>query len=79
MNYLLLWELIDDMEIEKDYLQVFILRKKFGRKGLQEVEHTQENPPYKSIHRYYTHNPINAKIYVIDDNEHTTMLLAEEY
>ncbi|MGN0650051.1 MAG: DUF960 family protein [Oscillospiraceae bacterium] len=30
-------------------------------------------------HEFRTENPITAKIYVIDDGDHSTMLLAEEY
>ncbi|MFL0194334.1 DUF960 family protein [Clostridium sp. WILCCON 0269] len=80
VTFLLLWDLIDEMEVDKkDYLQIFILRTKFGRKNLQEIEHTQEKPPYKKIHRYFTENTINAKIYIIDDGHHSIMMLAEEY
>lgn len=79
-TYLMLWNLIDEMDVEKkDYLQVFNLRTKLGIKTIQEIEHTQEEPPYKSIHRFYTENPVDAKVFVIDDGDHATMLLAEEY
>lgn len=80
--YLMLWQLIDEMDIaenEKDSLQVFKLSAKFGKRIFQEVEHSQENAPYKSIHRFYTEMPVNAKVFVIDDGDHATMLLAEEY
>lgn len=78
--FLMLWDLIDKMETEeKDYLQVFELRAVYGIDAIQEIEHVQEQPPYKKIHRYYTANPVEAKIYVIDDGDHSTMLLAEEY
>ena len=80
LHYLQLWQMIEDMDVEqKDYLQIFVLRTKFGRKGLQEVEHTQEEPPYRSIHRFYTATPVNAKIFVLDDGNNSTMLLADEY
>lgn len=81
----MLWELIDEMDIaecEKDSLQVFTLSAKFGKRSFQEVEHSQENVPYKSIHRFYTEMPVNAKIYVIDsggESGNSTMLLANEY
>lgn len=78
--YLELWKLIDEMDIEeKDYLQVFELRAVHGIDAIQEIEHTQEQPPYRKIYRYYTDKPVNAKIYVIDDGDHSTMLLSEEY
>lgn len=80
ITFLLLWELIDEMEVdEKDYLQIFILRAKLDEQKMQEIEHFQEQPPYKEVHRFYTESPIDAKVYVIDDGEHSTMLLAEEY
>lgn len=42
---ILLWNLVDDLKIEKDYLQVF----KLSRAGeVVNIEHTQEVPNYKS-------------------------------
>ena len=72
----LLWNLIDLLPSERDYLQVFWL-KPFG--GMQQVIHTSEEPEYKKVLLFPSDNPINAKIYVIDDDDHTTMLLASEY
>ena len=72
----LLWNLIDLLPPERDYLQVFWL-KPFG--GMQQVIHTAEEPAYKKVLMFPTDEPITAKIYVIDDDDHTTMLLAEEY
>ena len=72
----LLWDLIDLLPSERDYLQVFWL-KPFG--GMQQVIHTAEEPEYKKVLLFPSDNPITAKVYVIDDDTHTTMLLAEEY
>lgn len=74
----LLWFLIDSMDVpEKDYLQVFQLEPD-GE--IQRVLHTQEEPPYRSEHLLkFGDTPISAKILVIDDGDHSTMLLAEEY
>ena len=72
----LLWQLIDLLPPERDYLQVFRLEP-FG--GMQQVIHTSEEPAYKKVLMFPTDEPITAKIYVIDDDDHTTMLLAEEY
>ncbi|GAB6152564.1 DUF960 family protein [Desulfosporosinus burensis] len=79
--FLTLWQLIDELEMEKiDYLQVFTLRKISGKRNIQEVEHTMEEPPYKSIHRFYSEMAIDAKVFVIDDGcEYSVMMLAEEY
>lgn len=74
---IILWDLIDSMEVvEKDYLQVFHLS---AESGMQKITHSQEQPPYERQLEFRTDNPITAKIFVIDDETHTTMLLAEEY
>ena len=70
------WNLIDLLPPESDYLQVFWL-KPFG--GMQQVIHTAEEPEYKKVLLFPSDDPITAKIYVIDDSDHCTMLLAEEY
>ena len=74
---IVLWDLIDSMEVaEKDYLQVFRLTTD---DTTQHITHTQEQTPYERTLEFRTDNPITAKIFVIDDETHTTMLLAEEY
>ena len=72
----LLWNLIDLLPPERDYLQVFSLSP-FG--GMQQVIHTSEEPEYKKVFLFPSYAPVTAKIYVIDDSDHCTMLLAEEY
>ena len=72
----LLWNLIDLLPPERDYMQVFRLEP-FG--GMQQVIHTSEEPEYKKVFLFPSDDPVTAKIYVIDDDTHTTMLLAEEY
>ena len=62
---------------QKDYLQVFTLTK---TPTGQHIVHEQEQPPY----RYELDVPcdgdaVDAKVFVIDDLTHSTMLLAEEY
>ena len=77
LTQIVLWHLIDSMEVEKkDYLQVFRLTTD---SKTQHVTHTQEQPPYEHTLEFRTDNPITAKIFVIDDETHITMLLAEEY
>ena len=81
-----LWSLIDDLRQSKhniDYLQVFNLYEATdaAEKPIQVVWHSQEEPQYDA---FYTlclpeSEPIQAKIFVIDDTSHSTMLLAEEY
>ncbi len=72
-----MWEAIDKMPESKDYLQVFRLSVE---NGLQVVHHTSEEPEYEMIYILPTvTKTVTAKVYVIDDGEHCTMLLAEEY
>ena len=60
-----------------DYLQIFKLSTNNGELL---IEHTQEQTPLNECIRIkYQGNSINQKIYVIDDEEYSTMLLAEEY
>ncbi len=74
---IILWNLIDSMEVaEKDYLQVFCLSAESGK---QKIIHRQEQPEYSREYLFPSEEPIKAKIFVIDDETHTTMLLAEEY
>ncbi len=74
---LFMWQLIDNMPPPKDYLQIFKLTNKNGQ---QKIIHIQEEPKYKREYLLKTGTPIfEGKIYVIDDETHSTMLLAEEY
>ena len=61
---------------EPDYLQIFRLG---AANGKQKIVHEQEVPEFKREYHLPSDNPINAKVYVIDDGDHSTMLLAEEY
>ena len=71
-----IWNCIELLPEECDYLQIFEL-KPFG--GMQQIEHTAEEPEYKKIYLIPSDNPITAKIYVIDSDSYCTMLLASEY
>lgn len=72
-----MWELINQMPVDnKDYLQVFSLYVDNGR---QRITHTQEVPEYTMEYVFDTDVPVTAKIFVIDDETHSTMLLANEY
>ena len=65
------------MEVDvKDYLQVFILTK---TPTGQHIVHTQEQPPYRYELDVPCMNAVDAKVFVIDDKTHSTMLLASEY
>lgn len=76
---ILLWSLVDNLKIEKDYLQVF----KLSRVGdVINIEHTQEVPEYKSFIKVNAKDlefEGHEKIYLIDSQDYSTMLLSEEY
>ena len=77
LTQIILWGLIDTMEVvRKDYLQVFCLSADGEN---QRIIHEQEQPEYRKEYLFPSEEPITAKIFVIDDETHTTMLLAEEY
>ena len=72
-----MWECIDALPSECDYFQVFELEN-LG--GLQKIHHFSEQPEYSM--QYFIpviKNAVTAKVYVIDDGDYSTMLLAEEY
>ena len=73
---LFLWGCVEKMPEPKDYLQVFEL-KPVG--CLQSITHTSEEPEYRMEYLFPSDNSINEKVYVIDDGDHSTMLLASEY
>ena len=80
-----MWKCIDSTTIDKDFLQIFRLVTK--GKGNLIIYHEQEKVKEDGIqafkHQYIfpdlLKEPINTKVYVIDDIDHSTMLLAEEY
>ena len=71
-----LWNLIDNLPEPKDYLQVFHLS---DFEGKQKIIHKQEVPEYSAEYILDFSEPVNSKVYVIDDETHCTMLLASEY
>lgn len=76
---LLIWEAIDRGVGERrlDYLQIFTFYVEDNR---QKIKHTQEKPRYERVFDCgEAETAINEKVYVIDDGEHQTMLLASEY
>ena len=72
---LFMWQCIEELDVPKDYLQVFELSAENGK---QKIKHIQEEPEYRQ--EYLIDAPVFiGKIFVIDDETHSTMLLAEEY
>ena len=73
----LIWCMVFSMKTEhKDYLQVFTLTK---TPTGQHIIHEQEQPPYRYELDVPCDDAVNAKVFVIDDLTHSTMLLAKEY
>ena len=73
----IMWNMIDTLDEPKDYLQVFDLSEENGK---QKIVHTQEQPEYKKEYLFETGTSfLCAKIFVIDDMTHSTMLFNYEY
>lgn len=75
---ILLWDLIDNLTIEKDYLQIFEINP-IGL-GVVEIVHKQEVPKYESS--ICIQNDLikdKLKIYAIDSIEYSTMMFSNEY
>ena len=68
----MMWQAVDQIPEPKDYLQVFRLSEEI-------VHHTSEQPQFEMTYIVEAEKPVTAKVYIIDDGEHCTMLLAEEY
>jgi hypothetical protein len=72
-----MWQCIDNLKVEKDYLQVFDLSVE---NGMQRVVHKQEVPEYRNSYTLSVSRLVHdVRVFVIDDGEYSTMLLAEEY
>ncbi len=71
--------------IELDYLQVFNITK-VEQEGTVKITHEQEEPQQAAFKKEYyvildeiDGDFEDCKVYIIDDEIHSTMLLAEEY
>ena len=73
---LFMWECIDRLPEERDYFQVFRLE---NFNGIQKITHFSEQPEYHKEYLIPTCNTTTSKVYIIDSEEYSTMLLAEEY
>ena len=76
----LLWDAIDNMKTPVNYLQVFsVSSEDDGGVSRITVVHSQENPEYTQTYTIMAKDKVDAKVFVIDDGDHSTMMLAEEY
>lgn len=74
---LILWTMIDEVS-EQDYIQVFDISISNGQ---GKIRHTQEVPKYENEVTFNAETAIDysGRVFVIDDETHSTMLLPEEY
>ena len=73
---LFMWSCIDGLPEERDYFQVF---KMESLNGIQKITHFSEQPEYRKEYIILIDTPITSKVYIIDSDDYSTMLLAEEY
>ena len=73
---LFLWNCVDGLPEPRDYLQVFELS---ASGTMQSIVHSSEEPEYRKVYMIPSDAPITEKLYIIDDGDHSTMLLANEY
>ena len=73
---LFLWECVDQSPEPRDHLQVFELSPSGS---MQSIIHSSEEPEYRKVYMRPSDTPITEKLYIIDDGDHSTMLLASEY
>lgn len=73
-----MWSMIERIEVQKDYLQIFRLKPTSNNKVI--VEHEQEQPVYKdSVTVDKVTLERDMKVYVVIESDYMTMMLAEEY
>lgn len=73
---LFMWACIDQLPEPRDYLQIFDLEQ-VG--NMQSITHRSEQPEYRKVYLLPSDNPITGKLYAIDNNEYSTLILASEY
>lgn len=73
---LFMWECVNRMPEPKNYFQVFRLE---SLDDFQKITHFSEQPEYRREYLIPTNKPITTKVYIIDSDTYSTMLLAEEY
>lgn len=74
---ILLWDMIESMNIEKDYLQIFDLIP--IDKETMKIVHKQEVPESKREYKVKYNIDKKVKIFAIDSGTYSTMMLADEY
>jgi hypothetical protein len=80
LTQMMIWQLASTVPCQADYLQVFRLNPgvKNGR-AVQIVRQSQEVPEFQRSLSFYCEEAVTAKLFMIDDGDHITLLLASEY
>ncbi len=73
---LFLWSCVERLPAPRDYLQIFDLEQ-VG--CMQSITHRSEEPEYRKVYLLPSENPISEKLYIIDDGDHSNMLISSEY
>ena len=75
---MLMWNLVEKIEVEKDYLQIFELIPNSSE--FVEIVHKQEIP--ESTFNYRVKNcgiETKMKLYIIDNGDYSMMMFSHEY
>lgn len=80
----IMWEMIENMDVEKDCVQLFNLKVSEKDSRVQIIEHRQGKPEYKNKIEFISEKPITAKIGVLSENDYSVMMfdyseMIEEY
>lgn len=77
---LAMWTLIDELNIRRDYLQVFRLSYvNINGMDMQQIIHEQEQPAFREVIVIPAYYPVMLDVFVLDDGAQSTMLLSCEY
>lgn len=75
---MLMWNLIEEIEVEKDYLQIFELIPNSSE--FVEIVHKQEIPEFTFNYRVKNCGiETKMKLYIIDNGDYSMMMFNHEY
>ena len=75
---ILMWNLVEEIEVEKDYLQIFELIPNSSESV--EIVHKQEIPEFTFNYRVKNCGiETKMKLYIIDNGDYSMMMFSHEY
>ena len=75
---ILMWNLVEEIEVEKDYLQIFELIPNSSE--FVEIVHKQEIPEFTFNYRVKNCGiETKMKLYIIDNGDYSMMMFSHEY